>query len=138
MLTLQTREQHIRREKANSNICSNQSLMALQATIYLSTLGKKGLKEAFTNAASASHYLVNELVKTGLFKLTFTAPFAYEATLTFTGNAYALDNALVQRGYLGGQPLDEHAMVFYASEMKTKADLDAFVIAVKEAAHGVQ
>lgn len=139
VLTLQAREQHIRREKANSNICSNQSLMALHITIYLALMGKQGLREVNEQSYGAAHYLHDELVKTGLFTPAFPdAPFLKEFALRTTLPVKALQAHLAQHGYMAGIALGDYregmddCILFCATEKRTKEQIDELVKLVKE------
>ncbi len=140
VLTLQAREQHIRREKANSNICSNQSLMALHITIYLALMGKQGLREVNEQSYGAAHYLHDELVKTGLFAPAFpNAPFLKEFALRTTLPVKALQAQLAEQGYMAGIALGDYregmddCILFCATEKRTKGQIDELVKLVKEA-----
>ena len=139
VLTLQAREQHIRREKANSNICSNQSLMALHITIYLALMGKQGLREVNEQSYGAAHYLHDELVKTGLFTPAFPdAPFLKEFALRTTLPVKALQAHLAKHGYMAGIALGDYregmddCILFCATEKRTKKQIDELVKLVKE------
>lgn len=139
VLTLQAREQHIRREKANSNICSNQSLMALHITIYLALMGKQGLREVNEQSYGAAHYLHDELVKTGLFTPAFPdAPFLKEFALRTTLPVKALQAHLAQHGYMAGIALGDYregmddCILFCATEKRTKKQIDELVKLIKE------
>lgn len=127
VLTLQAREQHIRRQKATSNICSNQSLMALFVTIYLATMGKEGLKEVAEQSYGAAHYLCDELLKTGRFTLTYNQPFFNEFCLTYNGNVDKLRSFCEENGFLAGVKIDEHTIMFAATENNSKASIDKLV-----------
>lgn len=133
VLTLQAREQHIRRSKANSNICSNQSLMALFATIYLSTMGKNGLKQVNNLSYQGAHYLYEKLVATGKFFDPFQKPFLKEFTLKTSIAKETLQTALLENGIFGGVGLDifgeryEGLINFSVTEKRTKAEIDNLV-----------
>ncbi|MBQ8270442.1 MAG: aminomethyl-transferring glycine dehydrogenase subunit GcvPA [Bacteroidaceae bacterium] len=127
VLTLQAREQHIRREKANSNICSNQSLMALYVTIYMSLMGHKGLKEVNAASYGGAHYLADRLVATGKCSMAFDKPFMNEFAVKTTIPVDTILQALLAQGILGGVKVADDTLLICVTEQRTKAEIDKFV-----------
>jgi glycine dehydrogenase subunit 1 len=132
VLTLRAREQDIRRARATSNICTNQALTALAATVYASLMGPQGLREVAELSISKAHYLAGRLGEAG-FKLRYPdAPFLWEFAVELPDVARA-NEALLENGMIGGLDLGDGAMLVAVTEKRTKEELDAFVEVVANA-----
>jgi len=133
VLTLQTREQHIRREKATSNICTNEGLCALAASVYLATLGKSGIQEVADQNFQKSHTLSQRISKLHGYHQRFRAPFFNEFVVETQKGVSLLEKRLHQRGILGPLPLQEFypelkgCLLFCVTETKTKRELDELI-----------
>jgi glycine dehydrogenase subunit 1 len=138
VMTFRTREQDIRREKATSNICSNHALCATTAAIYLSYMGKEGLRAVANLCLQKAHYAAERIAVLPGYSLAFAGPFFHELAVRTPRPGAAIRDALLARGMLAGIPLDgqagiEHGLLLCVTEQNRKEDIDALVQGLEEA-----